>query len=744
AATDDDTVQVVVTEAQPIEVEYQVAASRDDTLAYSGSSAFSGASIYFPYTSTARVGFYRWALGIPEEATIATAYFKANAYLTETPASTVRFQMVDSDSCPLLDSLDTFNLPVTSGYVDWALPTGDWTASTWYTSPDVGSIVQEFIDRAGYVPGNYFGLRSGWGSGGYRRICQWDYSDHTYGAKLVVTYYGGIYPPTAEAGEDQVLEDEDYTGGETVTLDGSASSDDELIVSYVWSEGASQIATGETAEVSLSIGTHEITLTITDDDGATDSDTVTVTVYADEYYADATNGSDSNPGTSSLPWQTFARIQAGPLYPGTTVYCTGDLGTVNIDSEDPCGTSQAPITYARWSGHDMPHIDSLTFDTSPVKDAYLVFQEFNFDPGYMASCVNPPPAVCMAGANYVTFDSCEFEGAKLAGDPPGDFAPYGIKESQLSHTFTSGETGGASYISIINCTFDHAAYALSIKENLAVPDRESDHWEVLGCEFKSGAEDAILATGNADLVVAGCYIHDQNYLTSAFSWPGTAYGTWPADYTWGTCTQDNTGASAIFYHMETGRIYLLPDDEDYAPRRSLYDTWRLDSDPTNVYFVPSAEGDCPHTDCIAVQGTVDGMLIENNRFECMEHSGQQIKLDPLSVTGNPKNVTIRNNLFLTTTDDPAYLLCVGGGGNVLVVHNTIDAGTVHPAHGIRYMTTAPPIDVVVRNNIISGAVWESGYPDSDYNCWLTTPPAGLSEGANSMVVTRTQAGFVDW
>ncbi|HOI56528.1 MAG TPA: hypothetical protein PLP01_14865, partial [Phycisphaerae bacterium] len=453
---------------------------------------------------------------------------------------------------------------------------------------------------------------------------------------------------------------------------------------------------------------------------------------------------DSNPGTSSLPWQTFARIQTGPLYPGTTIYCTGDFGDVNIDSADPCGTSQASITYARWSGHDMPHIGSLTFDTSPVRDVHLVFQEFDFDPGYIASCINPPPAITLTGVNHVTFDSCDIEGAKLAGNPPGDFAPYSIQMVEPGETMTSGVTVGGTYISVINCTFANSAYGIRVS---------ADHWEILGCDFNgAGNEDGILATGNEDLVVAGCHFHGQTYAKSPFSWPGTPYGTWPADYSWGTCTQDNTGASAIFYFMRTmadssKRLYLLADDDENVPRRSQYYTWRLDSDPTNVYFVPSAEGDCTHTDAMAVQGATDGMLIENNLIECEEYGGQSIKLDPNGIPGNPLNVTIRNNLMVTQLDEPANLFNPGGGDNILVVHNTIDAGPVHPARAIRFYTVAAPVDIVLRNNIFSGAIWDTGYttpPDSDYNCWMTTPAAGISEGANSIVVTRTQVGFADW
>ena len=85
--------------------------------------------------------------------------------------------------------------------------------------------------------------------------------------------------PVADAGSDQVVVDTDNSGSETVSLDGSGSSDsDGTIVSYEWVENGSQIATGVNPDVDLSVGSHTITLTVTDDDGATGNDVVLITV----------------------------------------------------------------------------------------------------------------------------------------------------------------------------------------------------------------------------------------------------------------------------------------------------------------------------------------------------------------------------------------------------------------------------------------------------------------------------------
>ena len=88
-------------------------------------------------------------------------------------------------------------------------------------------------------------------------------------------------PPTADAGPDDTVTDTDDGGDENVTLDGSGSSDsDGTIVSYSWTEGVTEIATGVNPTVAFAVGEHTVTLTVTDDDGATDTDAVVITVEA--------------------------------------------------------------------------------------------------------------------------------------------------------------------------------------------------------------------------------------------------------------------------------------------------------------------------------------------------------------------------------------------------------------------------------------------------------------------------------
>ena len=104
-------------------------------------------------------------------------------------------------------------------------------------------------------------------------------------------------PPVADAGPDQTVADADDNGSETVTLDGSASyAPGGSLVSWTWTEGETTLGAGETLEVALPLGVHEITLTVANDTTPpeTGTDTVTITV------------AESVPVVSDTAWQSFA------------------------------------------------------------------------------------------------------------------------------------------------------------------------------------------------------------------------------------------------------------------------------------------------------------------------------------------------------------------------------------------------------------------------------------------------------
>lgn len=85
--------------------------------------------------------------------------------------------------------------------------------------------------------------------------------------------------PTADAGEDLVVEDMDLDGSEQVVLDASNSSDpDGTLVSYLWSVADTDIGSGEALNKIFDVGAHKVVLTVTDNFGSTAANSLTVFV----------------------------------------------------------------------------------------------------------------------------------------------------------------------------------------------------------------------------------------------------------------------------------------------------------------------------------------------------------------------------------------------------------------------------------------------------------------------------------
>ena len=95
---------------------------------------------------------------------------------------------------------------------------------------------------------------------------------------------GENLPPVAMATSDQPVQasGNGRNAAGLVNLDGSGSTDpdgDETIVAWNWSSSSGAASSGETASLSLPKGTHTVTLTVIDDQGASDSVDICVEVY---------------------------------------------------------------------------------------------------------------------------------------------------------------------------------------------------------------------------------------------------------------------------------------------------------------------------------------------------------------------------------------------------------------------------------------------------------------------------------
>lgn len=121
-------------------------------------------------------------------------------------------------------------------------------------------------------------------AGSYDVDIEVDCSPECQGDSLLLTTVVGTItgsPPIAFAGPDLVFIDYDNNGFETMIVDGGESYDpDNDIESYQWFEGNTLLASEVSPTLNLDVGTHTLTLVVTDAEGNTDRDDTLVTIYS--------------------------------------------------------------------------------------------------------------------------------------------------------------------------------------------------------------------------------------------------------------------------------------------------------------------------------------------------------------------------------------------------------------------------------------------------------------------------------
>lgn len=190
-------------------------------------------------------------------------------------------------------------------------------------------------------------------------------------------------PPIANAGPDKTVSDTDGNGIESVTLDGSGSYDpDGTIVSYQWTEGATVLGTTTVITYNFAVGTHTVTLTVTDDRNATGSDNVIVTVNPNQppvanagpdqsaYVGQTVNfngsGSTDDGAIVSYNWN-FGDSTTGTGVTTTHAYTATGTYTVTLvitDNGGLTGSDTAVVTISEAPLGPKMHVGNITFTSS--------------------------------------------------------------------------------------------------------------------------------------------------------------------------------------------------------------------------------------------------------------------------------------------------------------------------------------------------------------------------------------------
>lgn len=326
------------------------------------------------------------------------------------------------------------------------------------------------------------------------------------------TASGENVPPDADAGPDQYVVDADGDGSESVRLDGRGSRDsDGTIVSYEWFDNGNRIATGQRPSVTLAVGRYTIRLTVTDDRGLTDSDTVNIEVAAagagSRYFVDGddVNASDSNPGTEASPFKTIQRA-ADLVNPGDTVVIKAATypvpsGRNYVVYLTRSGISGAPITFEAFGDGEVIldgtggsgtvfYVDGNSRSVDHLVIRGLTVTKGNLHGLYLRNC------------NYVLVERCRFTHNQ----------GHGVA------IFSGGYASGGSYQTVQRCEIAYNVLSgIRAGNNLthAMPHHvtiQYNHIHHNVNEDTPGNTDGIgcSGTGNDYSVVRGNVIHDNS------------------------------------------------------------------------------------------------------------------------------------------------------------------------------------------------------------------------------------------
>lgn len=179
----------------------QVSASTDDCLRRLVPSYWATTFLYmyigddsstsYDFSSGARF----LGITVPQGATIDTAYISARAYYLSgsIPQTFIQGQAADNAST-FSTAADYDGRTRTTASIPWTPPA--WVINTWYNSSEIKSVIQEIINRAGWVGGNALVLfwrdAAGWGGVQARLDAySYDYTGNISGLKLHIEYTAG-------------------------------------------------------------------------------------------------------------------------------------------------------------------------------------------------------------------------------------------------------------------------------------------------------------------------------------------------------------------------------------------------------------------------------------------------------------------------------------------------------------------------------------------------------------------------
>ncbi|RZN40095.1 MAG: PKD domain-containing protein [Methanosarcinales archaeon] len=229
---------------------------------------------------------------------------------------------------------------------DWFYYVGGVYEPTWEVTNGVGwanhaVVLVGWNDSEGcWIIKNSWG--SGWGEQGYARVLYGNLEKYDYAYAVTgIVHDGANQPPIAVASANP----ESGTAPFDVAFTGTGSDSDGTITSYEWTFGDDANSTSQNpAHIYNNPGTYTATLTVTDDDGATGSDSVVITV-TESANKPPIAGAFASPESGTAPFDV-AFTGTGSDSDGTVVSYEWTFGDdANSTSQNPAHIYNNPGTY---------------------------------------------------------------------------------------------------------------------------------------------------------------------------------------------------------------------------------------------------------------------------------------------------------------------------------------------------------------------------------------------------------------
>jgi PKD repeat protein len=304
-----------------------------------------------------------WALeyvrdtGVPEESCF--PYAMSNCACTpcsdwaENPWGIENYVYVSSSTDAFKSALQEYGplSVVLSVPDDWFYYVGGVYTPTWEVTNGVGwanhaVVLVGWNDSEGcWIIKNSWG--SGWGEQGYARVLYGNLEKYNYAYAVTgIVHDGANQPPVAGASASP----ESGTAPFDAAFTGTGSDSDGTITSYEWTFGDGVSSTSQNpAHIYTSPGTYTATLTVTDDDGATGSDSVVITV-TESANQPPVAGASASPESGTAPFDV-AFTGTGSDSDGTIISYEWTFG------DEVSITESNPHLQQSWNVHGNTHSD---------------------------------------------------------------------------------------------------------------------------------------------------------------------------------------------------------------------------------------------------------------------------------------------------------------------------------------------------------------------------------------------------